>query len=75
VAVNLELFDHQGTSLEQTTMVLPPWGNDQFNRVFEDFAPVNGYVEVWTTQAGRSFYCYGSVLDNLTNDPTTVPPQ
>jgi len=30
---------------------------------------------VWTTVANRIFYCYGSVLDNVTSDPTTVLPQ
>ena len=74
-AVSVELFDGEGTSLERATMVLPAWGNDQLNRIFEDYAPVNGYVDVWTVQSGRSFTCYGSVLDNVTSDPTTVLPQ
>ena len=75
MVVNLELFDAEGTSLEQTMMILRAWGNDQLNRVFQDYQPVNGYVDVWTTQANKSFYCYGSVLDNVTSDPTTVLPQ
>jgi hypothetical protein len=73
--VNLELFDHEGTSLETQMMLLRAWGNDQANRIFEDYMPVNGYVDVWTTLANKSFYCYGSVLDNVTSDPTTVLPQ
>jgi hypothetical protein len=72
--IYLELFDSDGTSLETKQMTLFPWSNDQLNRLFEDYQPVNGYVEVWTPQTGRSFYCYGSVLDNLTSDPTTIPP-
>ena len=75
MVVNLELFDAEGTSLEQTMMILRAWGNDQLNRVFQDYQPVNGYVDVWTTQAGKSFHCYGSVLDNVTSDPTTILPQ
>ena len=75
MVVNLELFDHEGTSLERTMMILQRWSNDQMNRIFQDYAPVNGYVDVWTTVANRSFYCYGSVLDNVTSDPTTVLPQ
>ena len=75
VRVNLELFDAEGNSLETTNMTLDAWSNDQLNRLFEDYRPVNGYVEVWTPVQGRSFYCYGSVLDNLTSDPTTIPPQ
>ena len=73
--IYLELFDAEGTSLETKSMTLFPWSNDQLNRVFEDYQPVSGYVEVWTPMQNGSFYCYGSVLDNLTSDPTTIPPQ
>ncbi len=73
--VNLELFDADGTSLANDIMILRPWSNDQANRLFEDFQPVNGYVDVSTGVVTMSFYCYGSVLDNMTNDPTTIPPQ
>jgi hypothetical protein len=74
VPVKLELFDMEGTSLATETLVLLPWGNDQVNRIFEDFAPITGYVEVSTLREGGAFYCYGSVLDNITSDPTTIPP-
>jgi len=73
--VKLELFDAAGTSLETKTMVLPPLGNDQINRMFRDYGPINGCVDVWTDDSDRRFYCYGSVLDNVTSDPTTIPPQ
>jgi hypothetical protein len=73
--VLVELYDSEGNFLERQTMMLAPWSNDQLNRLFEDYRPVNGYVEVWTPTRDGSFYCYGSVLDNLTSDPTTVPPQ
>jgi predicted GH43/DUF377 family glycosyl hydrolase len=75
VAVRMELFDMEGTSLATETLVLRPFGNDQVNRIFEDFAPITGYVEVWTPMSSGAFYCYGSVLDNETNDPTTIAPQ
>jgi hypothetical protein len=32
-------------------------------------------VDVWTNTERATIYCYGSVLDNLTSDPTTVLPQ
>jgi hypothetical protein len=73
--VYLELFDAAGTSLETMTLELPPLGNDQINRIFRDHEPVNGCVDVWTDDPGGAFYCYGSVLDNVTSDPTTIPPQ
>ena len=57
-------------------MELPAWGNTQLNRVFNDVAPIEAaYVDVWTTTTGGMFGAYGSVLDQLTSDPTTVMPQ
>jgi predicted GH43/DUF377 family glycosyl hydrolase len=73
--VQYELFDSEGTSLDSSFMVLEPWSNQQLNRIFDGFQPVLGYVEVWTPAPNHLFYCYGSVLDNETNDPTTIPPQ
>ena len=75
IRVNLELFNSMGTSLEVVTLDLPPRSNDQINRIFDGHDPVNGYVDVWTDTPGAVFYCYGSVLDNVTSDPTTILPQ
>jgi formylglycine-generating enzyme required for sulfatase activity len=74
-AVKIELFDDHGESLEIRDMELGPWSNDQINRVFRDHRPVNGYVDVWSETEGALFFCYGSVLDNVTSDPTTILPQ
>jgi len=73
--VNIELFDADGESLEVKTMDLAPWSNDQINRIFRAYAPVDGYVDVWSETSGALFYCYGSLLDNETSDPTTILPQ
>jgi hypothetical protein len=74
--VFLELFDSEGESLEVKTMDLKPLSNNQLTRLFRDHAPISaGYVDVWTNAPGASIYCYGSVLDNSTSDPTTVLPQ
>jgi hypothetical protein len=56
-------------------MVLPPHSSWQINGIFRDYAPINGYAEVRTHTPDAAIYCYGSVLDNVTSDPTTVPPQ
>ncbi len=72
--VEVELYDSTGTLLESTRVLLGPWSNQQFNRIFDDYRPVMGYVEVWT-MFPLPFYCYGSVLDNTTSDPTTIEPQ
>ena len=73
--VNVELFDHLGNSLDVVSLDLGPWFNDQLNRAFTDFAPVRGSVEVFSPIPFAAYYCYGSVLDNQTSDPTTVLPQ
>jgi hypothetical protein len=70
-----DLYESRGTLLGTKTMELGPWGNDQLNRVFRGFEPVNGYVEVRSNTPGAEYYCYGSVLDNATSDPTTILPQ
>jgi len=75
VRINIELFDAEGGLLETRTMDLGPYSNNQINRVFEDYAPVNGYVDVWADRDDALYYCYGSMLDNLTSDPTTILPQ
>lgn len=73
--LNLELFDQQGSSLESVVIVLQPWSNDQLNRVFRDYRPVQGSVEVSALSPNTRYYCYGSMIDNNTNDPTTILPQ
>ncbi len=70
--VTVELFDDQGDSLETVPMILRPGASDQLNRPLADFGPVRGSVEV--KAAGSRIFCYGSVIDNATNDPTTILP-
>ena len=65
-----------GTSIDTGETFLPPWGNTQWNRVFNDSKPIEAaYVDVWTETSGGRFAVYGSVLDAATSDPTTVPGQ
>jgi len=72
----IELFDSEGQRLGTRTMTLGPMSNDQITAVFRNYSPISaGYVDVWTTIPEASIYCYGSVLDNVTSDPTTVLPQ
>jgi hypothetical protein len=75
VTISIGLFDDAGTWLETRTMGLAPYSNNQINRIFEDYAPVNGYADVWADSDEALYYCYGSMLDNLTSDPTTILPQ
>ena len=72
----VELLASDGTSLGMQTVPLAAWSNTQFNRAFAEFMPTEAaYVDVWTDTEGGAFACYGSVLDNITSDPTTVLPQ
>ena len=73
--VYLDLFKSDGTALGREMLILKPLGNEQVNRIFDGHNPVNGYVDVSLAQPDRYVYCYGSVLDNVTSDPTTIPPQ
>ncbi|HQN95782.1 MAG TPA: hypothetical protein PLM61_05400 [Thermoanaerobaculales bacterium] len=73
--INIGIFDAEGSLLETRTMDLGPYSNNQINRVFRDYQPVNGYVDVWADSIDALYYCYGSMLDNLTSDPTTILPQ
>jgi predicted GH43/DUF377 family glycosyl hydrolase len=73
--LKFELLAADGSSLGFEYMSLQPWSNDQMNRIFREHAPITGAVDVWVPTDGRAFYCYGSVLDNVTNDPTTILPQ
>lgn len=73
--IMIELFDASGESYGLEVLDLPPYSNNQINRIFRDWKPIDGYVDVWSTTPRASFYCYGSVLDNLSSDPTTVLPQ
>ncbi len=76
ITLQWELFDSAGSSLGTGSVVLPAWGNTQLNRVLSSYAPVEaGYAHLWTDTTGGAFTCYGSVLDEITSDPTTVLPQ
>jgi PKD repeat protein len=75
VRITVTLYDDQGAMLETRNMDLNPWSNNQFNQLFADYAPTNGYADVRANKAGAAYYCYGSVLDNETSDPTTILPQ
>ncbi len=75
ISITYEIFDDEGISLETGTLDLAANSNDQVNRIFSDYSPVNGYVDVRSDTEGAAFTCYGSVVDNVTGDPTTILPQ
>ena len=76
IRIRIELFTADGTSLGVRNMDLQPWSNNQFSRIFQEFQPVDvGFVDVQSSTPGARFFCYGSVLDAETSDPTTILPQ
>jgi len=76
IRIRLELFAADGTMLEVRNMDLQPWSNNQFSRIFQGHAPLDvGFVDVLSSTPGARFFCYGSVLDAETSDPTTILPQ
>jgi PKD repeat protein len=75
VRIAVTMYDDTGAMLETKNMDLGPWSNNQFNRLFQNYSPTNGYVDVTSSKAGAAYYCYGSVLDNGSSDPTTILPQ
>jgi len=77
LTVMVARYDAEGTMLgDMATVELDPWENTQLNRVLRNFdPPVAGYIDVWTETTDGAFAAYGSVLDNVTSDPTTVNPK
>lgn len=76
ITVNWEIFGSDGSSLKTDSVALGAWTNLQLNRVLRSFAPIEAaYAEIWTETSGGVFSCYGSVLDNISSDPTTILPR
>jgi WD40 repeat protein len=76
--VLVELFDGAGGKLADYTVTLAHGQWAQENRPFEKKAGVTaldrGYARV-TVQSGSGVHAFASVIDNVTNDPTTVTMQ
>ena len=71
----IRMYDAGGTELGNYETVLTPGKWEQKNRVFTFFTSSDvpaGYAVVEVT-AGAGVIGYGSVVDNATNDPTTMP--
>jgi len=74
--VRVRFFDGEGTRLAQTVRVLPAHGWLQLQEPFDRIAGRTDLDEAYATvtvEAGEGIIAYASVIDNHTNDPTTVP--
>jgi CubicO group peptidase (beta-lactamase class C family) len=74
--VTITMFDHDGTELASRRRRIEQGGRIQLQEPFLRIADradlTAGYASV-TVQAGKGIIVYGSVIDNATNDPTTIP--
>jgi len=74
--VEVALHDGDGTELGRFLVTVPPERTVQVNRPFLERTGrgdiASGYAVV-TVRFGRGVVVYGSVVDNGTHDPTTVP--
>jgi len=76
--VTMTLFDGTGTQVTSFSVTVPAGGNAQENQPFLNRGGRSdidsGTAEV-TVTAGSGLLVYGSVIDNQTGDPTTIPPK
>jgi hypothetical protein len=74
--VRATLFDSSGTVLAVFERTIPAGRNVQENQVFVNRAgtsDVRAALASVTVLSGQGVIVYGSVVDNLTGDPTTIP--
>lgn len=77
ITINAEFFESDGTSLGTSSIGLPPYSNNQWNRAFRQVTTDDvdlGYIDVWSVTEGAMFLTYASVVDAATDDPTTIWP-
>jgi hypothetical protein len=74
--VTITMFDHDGTELTSRRRRIAGGGRLQLQEPFLRIAGHDdlsaGYASV-AVEAGAGIIAYGSVIDNVTNDPTTIP--
>jgi hypothetical protein len=74
--VRIRLFDHNGEQLAAPRRTLPPMTRIQLQEPFARIADRDdidaGYASI-TVESGSGVVAFGSVIDNATNDPTTIP--
>jgi CubicO group peptidase (beta-lactamase class C family) len=74
--VLITLFDRHGTVLARPRRTIEPGGRVQLQEPFRRIAGRDdlpaGYASI-TVERGAGIIAYGSVVDNASNDPTTIP--
>jgi len=74
LTMSIDLLSATGALLQENwSFVLEPWSSLQVNLVYQQYAPIDGYLRIDSATAGGKGICLGSVVNNLTNDPLTEP--
>jgi CubicO group peptidase (beta-lactamase class C family) len=74
--VSVDLYDGSGYQIGTRTRKVPAGGRVQIDRPLRLFgrkSPISQGYAVVTVLDGVEVVAYGSVVDNATNDPTTIP--
>jgi PKD repeat protein len=77
LVVHLRYVLADGTMLGEESIGLEPYEHRQLNRAFTRVTADtvdDAHVDAWTDTEGGVFYCYASVVDNLSGDPTFISP-
>lgn len=69
----VRIMSPAGREMGTRTFALGPWQRIQANEILKEFGLNAGYAVVETVTPGTYLWAYGSIVDNRTNDPTTVP--
>ena len=78
ITIDAEFFAADGTSYGTASINILPFSNNQWNKPFTTKVHAGtvdlGYIDVWSDTADAMFLTYASVVDNETDDPTTIWP-
>ncbi len=78
ITIDAEFFAADGTSYGTASINILPFSNNQWNKPFITKVQAGtvdlGYIDVWSDTADAMFLTYASVVDNETDDPTTIWP-
>ncbi|MFN3412904.1 MAG: hypothetical protein ACK42L_02460, partial [Thermoanaerobaculum sp.] len=69
----VRIFNSFGQEVGSRVFRLGPWQREQINEVLVPLGATSGYAVVETLTPQTYVWAYASMVDNRTNDPTTLP--
>lgn len=69
----VRIFNSSGQEVGSRLFRLGPWQREQVNEVLSPLGETSGYAVVETLTPETYVWAYASMVDNRTNDPTTLP--